>query len=179
MGNSIMSNDSERYYTGIGSRKTPDHIKKLMSIIAMECYRDGLHLRTGDALGADYAFVQGYANITGTFNHPKSKKYTVYSADSVDINLHEHLWAYATVDTYHPAPSKLSNYSRDLMARNAMQVLGENGDSPCEFVICWTPNGSRSGGTGQALRIAEAYNIPIYDLGLKDVYEFCYTWFKL
>lgn len=31
--------------------------------------------------------------------------------------------------------------------------------------ICWTKNGSGQGGTGQALRIAKAYNIPIFDAG--------------
>ncbi|NMA16004.1 MAG: hypothetical protein GX935_02005, partial [Erysipelotrichia bacterium] len=38
------------------------------------------------------------------------------------------------------------------------------------FIICWTKNGSGSGGTGQAIRIAKAYDIPIFDAGkYKDI----------
>ena len=51
------------------------------------------------------------------------------------------------------------------MARNSYQVLGRNLDDPVEFVICWTPGGSGSGGTGQAIRIAKDYQIPVFDLG--------------
>jgi cell division GTPase FtsZ len=57
---------------------------------------------------------------------------------------------------------------RKLHARNAMIVLGKNLDDPVDFIICWTPGGTGSGGTGQALRIARAYGIPVYDLGDKN-----------
>jgi hypothetical protein len=32
------------------------------------------------------------------------------------------------------------------------------------MVVCWTKDGKSSGGTGQALRIAEYYSIPIFNL---------------
>lgn len=51
------------------------------------------------------------------------------------------------------------------MARNTCQVLGLNLDSPVKAVICYTPGGSGSGGTGQAIRIAQAYKIPVIDMG--------------
>jgi hypothetical protein len=50
------------------------------------------------------------------------------------------------------------------MNRNAMQILGEDGNTPVEMVVCWTKDGKASGGTGQALRIAEYYSIPIFNL---------------
>ena len=57
------------------------------------------------------------------------------------------------------------------MARNAMQVLGPNLDDPSAFIVCWTPDASdgsktspKTGGTGQALRIAHEYKIPVYNL---------------
>lgn len=34
-------------------------------------------------------------------------------------------------------------------------------DTPSEFILCWTEHGSGKGGTGQALRIAATYNIPV------------------
>jgi len=31
--------------------------------------------------------------------------------------------------------------------------------------LCWTKNGKSSGGTGQAIRIANDYKIPVFDAG--------------
>lgn len=58
-----------------------------------------------------------------------------------------------------------------LHARNCYQVLGADLRTPTQFVICWTPRGSGEGGTGQALRIAKAYNIPIFDLAIPAIKE--------
>jgi hypothetical protein len=49
-----------------------------------------------------------------------------------------------------------------------MQVLGNYGNDPVEFVICWTSNGKDSGGTGQAIRIAKAFDIPVFNLYNKE-----------
>lgn len=54
------------------------------------------------------------------------------------------------------------------------------------FVLCWTKNGKGGGGTGQAIRIAKAYKIPVFDAGgyenLKDycneVINYIYSEFK-
>lgn len=51
------------------------------------------------------------------------------------------------------------------MLRNTYQVLGPDLKTHSEFVLCWTPSGRGEGGTGQAIRIARAYHIPVYDLG--------------
>lgn len=52
------------------------------------------------------------------------------------------------------------------------QVLGYDLKTPSDMVICWTKDGGASGGTGQALRIAKDYNIPIYNLyNTKDMRE--------
>ena len=40
---------------------------------------------------------------------------------------------------------------------------------PSNFVVCYTPDGKASGGTGQAIRIAEYYNIPIYNLFYENI----------
>jgi hypothetical protein len=59
---------------------------------------------------------------------------------------------------------------RALQARNAHQILGENRQTPAGFVLCWTADGSldgaarTSGGTGQALRIAAHYEIPVLNI---------------
>ena len=73
---------------------------------------------------------------------------------------------------HHSAWQYLKRPIKMLMARNVYQVLGINLDQPSDFVICWTPDGCTSrkerakatGGTGQAISIADAYNIPIFNL---------------
>lgn len=56
-----------------------------------------------------------------------------------------------------------------LHGRNAHQVLGLYLDHPVSMVLCWTPEGKGGGGTGQAIRIAEAYGVTVYDMGRADV----------
>jgi hypothetical protein len=50
------------------------------------------------------------------------------------------------------------------MGRNTHQVLGKDCMTPCHMIVCWTSDGKPSGGTGQAIRIAEYYRIPILNL---------------
>jgi hypothetical protein len=50
-----------------------------------------------------------------------------------------------------------------LMARNCYQVLGQNLDTPVDFIVCYTPD-EYKGGTSQALRIARDLNIPYYNI---------------
>jgi hypothetical protein len=57
------------------------------------------------------------------------------------------------------------------MARNSFQVLGEDLETPATCVICWTPGGKGDGGTGQALRIARHYDVPIIDIGGMPIEE--------
>src|SRR5207244_24474 len=73
--------------------------------------------------------------------------------------------AYKLAERFHPNWRNLRHSVRSLHARNVHQVLGPNLDAPAHFVLCWTPEGSGSGGTGQAIRIAGAYRVPVLDLG--------------
>jgi hypothetical protein len=65
----------------------------------------------------------------------------------------------------HPAWPRLSQGAQRLHARNCHQVLGLDLRTPSAFVVCWTPNGSGSGGTGTAIKLACSRNIPVFDLG--------------
>jgi hypothetical protein len=49
------------------------------------------------------------------------------------------------------------------MNRNALQILGRYGSTPVKFVVCWTKDGKNTGGTGQALRIADYFHIPVFN----------------
>ena len=72
---------------------------------------------------------------------------------------------------FHPAWDKLTGPTHRLMARNAFQILGPLLDSPVLFVLCWTPSGKGQGGTGQAIRMANALDIPVFDMGKMSLNE--------
>jgi hypothetical protein len=138
-------------YAGIGSRETPKEVLKSMTNYAKELSATGWVLRSGGADGADTAFKDG---VQGDL-------FEIFLAKSYIPD-----WAMETVDKYHPAPERLSPYARRLHARNAMIILGDKGTRPVDLIICWTKRGQVVGGTGQALRMAGDYKIPIINLGL-------------
>lgn len=136
-----------KYYAGIGSRKTPRQVLECMTSIANRFERHGWILRSGGAAGADSAFSDG-TSLSEIF----------LADDPIPM------WAEVFVDYFHPAPHKLQEFPRRLMARNALQILGKDGNTPVDCVICWTPDGKASGGTGQAIRIADYYGIKVHNL---------------
>lgn len=49
-----------KYYTGVGSRETPEHILKFIEDVAYWLAGRGYTGRSGSAAGADTAFEQGF-----------------------------------------------------------------------------------------------------------------------
>lgn len=153
---------------GIGSRETPKRILNLMVDIGKFCNELKIPIYSGHADGADWAFELGAQESCITFlpwdgfnNHLSSK------ATQIVVKPTEEL--IKITKEFHPKPEALSSGSLNLMCRNACQVLGLDLKSPVDLVICWTKDGRASGGTGQALRIAEAHSIQIINL---------YYWYK-
>ena len=155
-------------YAGIGSRKTPADVISIMGRIATRLDRWGWVLRSGGADGADTAFAdfakraELYVPWPG-FNATLGARLTRPSSVATSI-----------AAQYHPNWQHLSNAVQKLHARNVHQILGADCQSPCAMVVCWTPDGStgittaRTGGTGQALRIAYDHKIPIFNLQRHD-----------
>ena len=75
------------------------------------------------------------------------------------------LWqrARAIAAAAHPAFAGLDPFIQALHTRNVFQVLGPELNAPADFVLCWTADGEASGGTGQAIRIAAAHGVPVYN----------------
>jgi hypothetical protein len=140
----------------------------------------GYTLRSGGASGADSAFQAGVSNSSNMEIYLPSRSFNGRSAGSPGLINYQTLetadQARATVDQYHPAPGRLSEFARHLMARNAMQVLGSDMESPCNLIVAYTPGGVVSGGTGQALRMAHALDIPVRNLGDSVVLNRVVTW---
>lgn len=146
------------YYAGIGSRKTPKRICQLMIRIAIRLNKRGYTLRSGGADGADAAFEIGAAGKAmiflpwKEFNGNQSQLFDV-GDDALEI-----------ASKFHPKWGRCSVAARKLHGRNVYQVLGQDLKTPADFVVCWTKDGGPTGGTGQAIRIAAAHGVPIFNL---------------
>lgn len=157
----------DKYYAGIGSRSTPEPIQNLFTRVATYLEQQQYTLRSGHADGADMAFENGCSKLKEIYipwpNFSNSDSKLVV----------ENPKAFEIAEKFHPYWNNLSQGSRKLHARNTHQVLGLDLNTPVEFIICWTENGSGSGGTGQALRIAKHYGIPIFDAGKYNDFDDC------
>lgn len=166
----------DKIYTGIGSRTTPTEVLKIMLALAGTLNAEGYILRSGAAVGADSAFELGsylsQAEIYLPWEGFNGSKSTFYPPKPE---------AYEIAEKYHPSFKNLKSPVKALHARNVHQILGWNitNDPITSFVVCWTPDGCEdgskttkfTGGTGQALRIASAYNVPIFNLKNKGSFE--------
>lgn len=155
-------------YAGIGARDTPREALEVMESIGGYMARNKHTLRSGGAKGADTAFEVGCDRYEGDkeiylpfkgFNRNSSPLYETCKD------------ARMIAKKYHPAWSNLGNLGRDFMARNVYQIIGKNFDKKVDLVVCWTIDGKVTGGTGQALRMANDLDIPIFNLGKGDIYK--------
>jgi len=160
-------------YAGIGARKTPTKIKKMMINLGMVYGHLGYKLNTGGAAGADESFEKGHKAMApdnlevflpwNGFNNRDDSD----PCNTIGVSTEALLLA----RKYHPAWDKLSEGARKMMARNAYQLLGSDLNKPVDLVICWTPQGKIIGGTGQALRMAKDLKIPVANLGTKKHHD--------
>ena len=158
------------YYAGIGSRETPASILAAFETIGEELGRLGLVLRSGRAPGADSAFERGAIRAQADTEifvpwpaFPKGSDLATRPAFIFDgLENTQKVAAIESVSRFHPAPDRLSGGAFKLMARNYCQMFGPSVTSPASsFVVCYTSDGLASGGTGQAIRMAEEGSIPV------------------
>lgn len=150
-----------KIYCGIGSRSIPDDIFRLMNDVGFYLAQQGWTLRSGGAEGSDFAFEDGCNAAGGKkeiylpwpgFNQSKSELFGP-SQPAFDL-----------AAKYHPAWDSLKQGGKCCIARNCYQVLGADLATPAKMVICWTHDGEASGGTGQAIRIANDRKIQVFNL---------------
>lgn len=165
-----------RRFAGVGSRETPASEEFRINALCRALLLRGYTLGTGDATGADEMFYNSYPPSRAERFAPFGKKNyklnsIVVPPETVAYDIAEKLAA-----KYHPGWRWMKQQShRELHIRNGYQLLGENLDNPVEFMICWTRDGTesktgkKSGGTGQAIRLAEALGIQVFNLNTPDV----------
>lgn len=147
-----------KYYTGVGSRETPPDIMNLMTEVATFLQKQGYILRSGAAPGADTAFENGSGDLKEIwvpwvgFNGSASS----LTPSATAIRLMRRI---------HPSPDSLNSGGVKLHARNCHQVLGPDLNDPSDFLLCWTENGLAKGGTRTAIRLAEEFDVPVFNMG--------------
>ena len=151
-------------YAGIGARATPADVLADMTVMAGWLARTGWHLSSGGADGADTAFATGAPVGQKTlwlpwrgYNGRLARECRVLSAAELSACI-------SIAAPLHPVWERCSPAVRKLHARNAA-VLGLTLNRPVDAVVCWSAQGRIEGGTGMAIRIAEARRIPVFNLG--------------
>jgi hypothetical protein len=141
-------------YTGVGSTQLPEEWEPKLRWIGQRLARAGYTLRSGRAKGADTAFETGC-------DIEKGRKEIFLPYDVPD-------WAYEMVQEFVPLTydwRSFKEFTKTLLARDMQQVLGRDGDSPSEFLVCYVREGAKyCGGTGYAIRCARYHTIPVYNL---------------
>jgi len=135
-------------YAGIGSRVITEDI--WARIIGIGSYLRGQNWTcvSGGADGSDTAFEQAARD-----------DFEVWRPKDATVEARE------IAENFHPNWDGCDRYTKALHARNSMIILGEDCNTPVQFVVAYTEGGKLKGGTAQGLRIAKAYQIPIYNIG--------------
>jgi hypothetical protein len=183
-------------YAGIGMRALfPEKgftVSELIDDVAYKLCMMGYMLHSGRADNTDLKFEIGCQRAESqggkgghkiflpkdTFNWKTRDGLTYLSKKDIAKDVADR--ARALTFELHPNPSKLDHFGLHAMDRNAYQVLGKDLNTPVDFVIICALNSvfddkgniiDCKGGTGQAVRIAAKYNIPVFNLLHPPHYE--------
>ena len=191
-----MNVNFDKMYAGIGSRKLSKQNSKKLITFAFVRELNGWVVASGAADGAvmafevgarlayrllnkinpdlypknKYSLVQNIYIPWNNFNGRKNSEYKGYSSKISDAE-------FEIAMKYHPSGANMKDSLKTLMARNVLQILGREHEGervPVSEVICYTPDGAetkttyKTGGTGQSIRIANDYNIPVYNLSSEN-----------
>ena len=153
----------KRYYAGIGSRSTPTSVLEQMNRIGSYMGKRSYILRSGHAIGADKAFEDGCDVIGG--------EKEIWHPEGLFFPLHDWALDLASTVCWEYPLEKMKGYTIQLITRNMYQIFGEdnNDKEHVDFVVYWCKGdamegGNKSGGTRYAVRIANEYGIPTYNL---------------
>lgn len=166
-----------KIFAGIGSRPKPGKpvppaVLTLAASLSSALEGQGYTLRSGAAAGMDEAFESGWRGSENKEIYLPWHKFNKHPSKLVLDNVSSEMWvkAFDLAKEYHPNWDAVSPRAGLLLARNGFQILGQDLETPVDFVLCWTWDGGDSGGTGQAIRIARANMIPVFNLAnLEDM----------
>ena len=174
-----------KYYTGVGSRETPQEVLSLMREYSRIMALKGWSFRSGGANGADTAFYDGWCDASEEAEIPYGEVYLPWNGfndftigdDCCILVANKELIrkAQEILKTVHPAYDKLTRGPLALHTRNVFQVLGKDLQTPSKGLVGYAKTdkkGSPMGGTATAINLALRYEIPVRNLYKEEDREF-------
>lgn len=167
-------------YTGIGSRETTLEENMIMISLGKELATKGWTLRSGGAGGSDLAFEEGCGIAKGKAEifipwklfgtkivNPNSKRYI--PNESSYNTARDYLIDNGIIPWF----DRMKQGARKLHARNYHQVLGTTNIKSDIMIYCADDdkNGVPKGGTRTAILLARSFNIPTYNIRVKEQLE--------
>lgn len=175
----LLHSYKDCFVTFVGSRKVTRQGLSLGLQAKEILVKNGCILRSGNALGFDQ-IVSMYVSKSQREIYLPYPKFGPCSSDLTDAVILDSFWstypkAKEMVWKFHPLRRKLPSSILSYLIRDVYQVLGKDLQNPSSLVVCWTPDGASNsqectkttGGTGMAIRIADAYGIPVMNLNQK------------
>jgi hypothetical protein len=165
MGHPQLLETGSRFYTGVGSSRTPPDICALIISLAQYLATTGMILRTGANKGADQAFAAGTAEQREVYS-----PYTDAGGYSNGIVITDRDIAEQAVRIaaqLHPGWKDYNDFARKAHTRCIYQVLGADLQTPSAYVICYASvddHGQIEGSTRTTVALAQARSIPVYNL---------------
>ncbi len=148
------------------------------------CYRLGIFIATcggeihsGNADGADQAFARGGNTVDPTLVHlhlpwPNFNREAIVRGNHIHLPQEQSGYA-ETAAKYHPTWKYLTQGARKLHTRNVSIVCWP---TMKDMVLAFPSNKKGGGGTGQGMRVAKGFDVPVIDLNGMDtaqLYELC------
>jgi len=161
-----MNKYTYKSYAGVGSRKAPEVVLRVMTAFARVLGMSGLTLRSGAAPGTDTAFERGCDEVSGKkeIYLPREGFQGRCSSEPGCLMTGQCKRARLIASEIHPMWSNCDDRSIEFHTRNVHQVLGEFLDVPVLFIITWTPRGIAFGGTRTAILLGRRYHVPTFNL---------------
>ena len=157
--------EGEMIYVGIGQLTVTDEVREWLADFASRVAHCGWHLRSGANNGVDTVFEQ---NSGGKFNvylpwnkfgrRPSGRRFTVCEELPAYDLAKEQLF------NEHPKPDALDAKMVKLLVRARFEILGDDLNTPCKFVACYSEAGLDAAAVREAVRLARERGIPVFDL---------------
>ena len=150
----------------IGTRRLSPGWRKLLLEFSRAMSEAGWWVRTGAATGCDQTWAEHMRGPQVSLYLPwPTYEKEWWQGSGYRIQYRPTKEAEKITARYYPRPWKeVKPGVRLLHARNVHIILGPKCDKPADLVLCYTVDGGVSGGTGQGIRIAEGFGIPVLNV---------------
>jgi hypothetical protein len=167
-------------YAGITNPDTPPDIVQQIAKLASRLSESGYTCRTSGGSEGDDAFEN---NSTLSEVHIPWKKFN-NKETKFNKNLPE---AADLVKPFHPTFDAMKPAVQAIIARGAHVILGQNLQSPVQFVLCWSADGLenakdrgiKSGFIGIPIALAATNRIPVFNLKNPDALQRLKNWLEM